>query len=105
MIENPATDATFEAAQTDDLARIVMALAQEVWVMRDRMFVTEALLEEKAGITGEQIEDFALQPEMAAALQAMRDRFATKVLGAPLAATERSIEQILARAGIANAGA
>lgn len=104
MIDNPPTDATFDSAQTDDLARMVMALAQEVWVMRDRMFVTERLLEQKAGITPDEIEDFALEPELAAQLQAMRDRYAAKVLGAPLAGKERSVEQIIARAGLTKAG-
>lgn len=104
MLENPATDAIFEAGQSDDLARIVMALTQEVWVMRDRMYVTEKLLETKAGITPDQIDDFAIEPEMAAELQAMRDRYATKVLGAPIAGKERSVEQILERAGLARSG-
>ena len=101
MLENPPTDATIEASQTDDLARILMALTQEVWAMRDRIYVTERLLETTSGITPDMIDDFALTPEMAAELQALRDRFATKVLGAPLAGKERSVEQIVARAGLA----
>ncbi len=103
MLESPNPDATFDAANTDDLARMVMALMQEVWVMRDRMFITEKLLETKTGITPDQIDDFVLDPEMAEELMKMRDNYAAKVLGAPVAGKERSVAAILERAGLAGA--
>lgn len=100
MLDSPQTEAVFTAESTDDLARMVMALTQEVWVIRDRMFITERLLEAKAGITPEQIDDFVLDPVMEKELAKERDRYAAKIIGAPLAGKERSIDAILSRAGL-----
>ena len=88
------------AESMDDLSRIVMALAQEVWILRDRMAVTERLLAERAGITAADIDDYAGDAAYKAVMEALRDRFAAKVVGAPLAARERSVDQILGRAGL-----
>ena len=96
----PPTDATLNAINVDDLGRMVMALAQEVWVMRDRMAITEKLLEEKAGITPDQIDDYVADASTKAAIEALRDRFAAKVLGAPVAGRERGVDAILERAGL-----
>ncbi|MDE1149950.1 MAG: hypothetical protein PW843_25645 [Azospirillaceae bacterium] len=83
----------------DDVARILMTLVTEVWVMRDRMAITERLLAEKAGITAADIDDYAGDPAFKADLERQRDQFVSTVLGAPLAARERGVDQILARAG------
>jgi hypothetical protein len=93
------TDATLDENNIDDLSRMVMALVQEVWIMRDRMAVTEQLLEEHLDITPEAIDNFVGSPEYSDAIQKMRDQFAMRIVGAPLAARERSVEQILQRAG------
>jgi hypothetical protein len=91
-------------ANIDDLARIVTALVQESWVMRDRMAVTERLLEEKAGIMSADIDNYVGDPAFKAQTEALRNRFVAKVMGAPLAARERSVDQILARAGMVKGG-
>jgi hypothetical protein len=88
-------------ADIDDVARILMTLMTEVWVMRDRMAVTERLLEEKAGITAAEIDDYVGDAAFRAGLERQRDQFVATVLGAPLAARERGVDQILARAGFA----
>lgn len=94
-----------DVANIDDLARMLTALMQESWVMRDRMAVIEQLLEERVGITAADIDDFVGTPAARAETAAMRDRFIGKVAGAPLAARERGVDQILARAGMAREGA
>jgi hypothetical protein len=99
------SDATLDRSNIDDLSRMLMALVQEVWIMRDRMAVTEQLLEEKAGISAADIDSFVGDPEYQEAIRAMRDNFAMRIVGAPLAARERSVEQILERAGFAAPGA
>lgn len=93
------SESTLNESNIDDLSRMLMALVQEVWIMRDRMAVTEQLLEEKLGVTASDIDDFVGSPEYAEAIQTMRDGFAMRIVGAPLAARERSLEQILERAG------
>lgn len=98
------TDATVPAESIDDLSRIVMALVQEVWVMRDRMAVTEQLLAERANISAADIDDYVGGTPFKRDIEKLRDRFAAKVIGAPLAARERSVDQILARAGLLPVG-
>ena len=82
----------------DDLARMVTALLSEVWIMRDRMAVMEKLLGAKLEVSSQQIDDFIPNPEFAGYLEGLRDRLVTNVIGAPLAAKERSVDAILERA-------
>lgn len=89
-----------DANNIDDIARMLMALAQETWAMRDRMAVTEKLLAEKIGITSADIDDYVADATFKGEMEKLRDRFVGKVAGAPLAARERSVDQILARAGM-----
>jgi hypothetical protein len=94
------TDATLDAMNTDDLGRMVMALVQEVWIMRDRMAVTEKLLEVKAGITRADIDDYVQDVSTRADIEALRDLYVNRVIGAPLAGRERTVGDILARNGL-----
>ncbi|HWU03769.1 MAG TPA: hypothetical protein VN222_13605 [Novosphingobium sp.] len=96
----PPTDATLNAINVDGLGRMVMALAQEVWVIRDRLVITEKLLEEKAGITAADIDDYVADEATKAHIEALRDRFAAKVIGAPVAGHDRSVDAIIERAGL-----
>jgi len=48
----------FEDADVERLTNIVMALAQEVSVMRERLDTVERLLERKGSITRDDIENF-----------------------------------------------
>lgn len=84
----------------DDLGRMLLALLSEVWIMRDRMAITEELLLQKAGISSAEIDDYLPSPELAAKLGALRERFVMNVVGAPLSDVERDVDAILARAGL-----
>lgn len=83
-----------------DVARMLMALASEVWIMRDRQIVTEYLLETKGSVTREDLDEFVPSGELAAQITAERERFARLVAGAPIAAVRRSVPEILERAGL-----
>jgi len=84
----------------DDLGRMVLALLSEVWIMRDRMAITEELLFRKAGISSAEIDELVPSPELAAKLNALRERFVVNVVGAPLSGVDRDVDTILARAGL-----
>jgi len=84
----------------DDLGRMLLALMSEVWIMRDRMAITEELLHSKTGITSAEIDDFLPSPELSAKLNALRERFTMNVVGAPLSGVDRDVDTILARAGL-----
>ncbi|MEE4454008.1 hypothetical protein [Novosphingobium resinovorum] len=83
-----------------DVARMLMALASEVWIMRDRQIVTEYLLETKGSVTREDLDEFVPSGDLAAQITAERERFARLVAGAPIAAVRRSVPEILDRAGL-----
>lgn len=93
------TDTKLDTGNVDDLGRMVMALVQEVWIMRDRMAITELLLAERTGITAADIDDYVPSADTAVELERLRDQFAARIVGAPIAARERSVDQILQRAG------
>ena len=85
----------------DDLGRMVVALLSELWIMRDRMARTEALLAQKGTVTVQEIEGYQPSPAITADIEAVRDRMVASVLGAPIAAHKRSVDDVLARAGLA----
>lgn len=83
----------------DDLGRMVVALLSELWIMRDRMAVLETLLAKANIIAPDAIEQFSYTPEQEDEMERLRDRIVASVVGAPVAAKERSVDQILERAG------
>jgi len=84
----------------DDLGRMVTALLTELWITRDRVAVLEQLLEDKKIVLPGEVDDYIPSEDFEADLERIRDRMAANVIGAPLAARERSVDQILARAGM-----
>ncbi len=58
----------------DNLVSVVIAMNTEVWTLRRRMKVVEAVLESK-GITNEMIEKYVPTAEQEAAWRKDRDRF------------------------------
>ncbi len=58
----------------DNIVASMMALGTEVWSMRRRMKVLEAVLEQK-GVTKEMVEQYVPTAEQEAAWQKDRDRF------------------------------
>jgi hypothetical protein len=85
----------------DDLARMVTALLSEIWIMRDRMAVMEKMLADKTDVTSQALDDYVPSPEFSKELELLRDRMVNNVIGAPIAAKERSVDAILARAKLA----
>jgi len=65
-LEDPVLDAT---------VRMVVELAAQVWVERERRLVLEALLESRGAVSREAIESFKPDAAQAAALKAERARF------------------------------
>jgi nitrogen regulatory protein PII-like uncharacterized protein len=83
----------------DDLGRMVVALLSEFWIMRDRMAILENLLVKAKVLGPDEIEEFSYTPEQEEEMEKLRDRIVAAVIGAPVAAKERSVDQILERAG------
>jgi hypothetical protein len=83
----------------DDLARMVVALLSELWIVRDRIAVLEALLTEKGVLPDGAPDNFEWPADKAEQMEALRDTMMAAVIGAPVAAKRRSVEDILARAG------
>ena len=60
-------------AQLDNLALALLEMAKEMWVMKDRQMLTEALLREKSLLL--ELDSFQPGPELSASIAAERDRF------------------------------
>ncbi len=87
----------------DDLGRMLMALLSEHWILRDRFAILEHLMIERGLIAAGELDDHVPSQEVAAEISILRERAVTAVVGAPLAAADRSVEAILARAGFGKA--
>jgi hypothetical protein len=69
-LADPALDATI---------RMVVELAAQVWVDRERLLVMEALLAERGVVTREALEAYKPTEQMAAAIKAQRNQFVAEV--------------------------
>jgi hypothetical protein len=96
----PEENTHLVAGNIDDLDRMVTALLTELWITRDRLAVLEHLIEARGGPGSTDVDTFVPTPEFTARAAGIRDRMVANVAGAPLAARERSVDQILARAGM-----
>jgi len=65
--------AFFEAPGMDQLLSMVLELAAEQWVVRERVFILEAVLKQKGVDVSDAIENYAPGAEEAAVLAKMRD--------------------------------
>lgn len=68
--------------QLDDLGRTVLLLARELWVVKDRQRVLEAVLGERGIDVADAVRDYQPSGALAEALAAERDRFAQAVIDA-----------------------
>jgi hypothetical protein len=71
--------------QPEDIDRLgdaLIALTQEVWVLRDRQQVLETLLAEAGVLSPQAVESFQPDAELSAALDADRQQLINAVLGA-----------------------
>lgn len=64
------------------LFQALAALAEEVWIMKDRQRVTEAVLAKHGLDIAEEVDLFQPDEALAEALDAERERFIAAVLGA-----------------------
>ena len=64
----------------DALVNMIMELAAQVWVNRERMTALEAVLEDQGQLATDAVEGYRHTPERAAALRAERDRFVADLL-------------------------
>lgn len=85
---------------TEDLGRMLMALLSEFWILRDRVAVLETMLEEKADISSAAIDNYVPSPQFEEQLRKLRDQVARSVVGAPLLAENRTVDNILKHAGL-----
>lgn len=67
----------------DGLGRMIIALAREVWVLRDRLTIAEQLLEEHGVFPRSAIDTYVPSAELEAELLADSDTFVERVMGAP----------------------
>lgn len=70
----------FADPSIDRIMGVVMALAGEVYVLRDRMRVLEARLSEQGVLAPGALDAWTPTPEQALATQADRDAFVTHLL-------------------------
>ncbi len=76
---------------------MLMALLSEHWILRDRFALLEALMIERGALADGELEDYVPSADVAARIEALRNRTVSAVIGAPLAARERSVDAILGR--------
>ncbi len=69
----------FDAQGVDELVSISMTLAQELWVMKERLATVEAAAAKKGVILADEIEGLAFTPEQRAALDAEKKAFIDRV--------------------------
>lgn len=84
----------------DDLGRMITALVCELWITRDRLAIVEDKLVERQILTEGEVDAFEWPQGKAARMEQLRDKVVGAIVGAPLAADDRSIEAILRRAGL-----
>ncbi len=68
--------------QIDDVANTLLVLARELWVVKDRQRVLEALLADNNIIAAGAVPDHQPGPTLTAELAAERDRFTASVMEA-----------------------
>jgi hypothetical protein len=66
----------------DDVARMCLELAGEVWVLRDRIRVLESLLEQSGALPPGAVDAAEPDDELAGRLEHERTRFVERLLGA-----------------------
>jgi hypothetical protein len=70
------------ALDTDSLMRMILELASEVWVQRDRLEIIEHFLDERGQVTRADIDEYVPTDETKDALAAGRRQFVERLLSA-----------------------
>lgn len=76
------------AQDTDSLMRMILELASEVWVQRDRLEVIEHFLDERGQVTRADIDEYVPTDDVKGALAAGRRQFVERLLSAAQHGTE-----------------
>ena len=76
------TDAHFKPADLDRLGQALLTLTKEVWVLRDRQRILEALLEKNGIVETAALETFEPDSELADTLATERRELIERVLNA-----------------------
>lgn len=80
-----ASPSYLQNATNDELARMVTALTEELWILRDRLMTLEQVLEDADVVTVDDVEMHEPAEALDTRLRRERQRVIRKVLGAPLA--------------------
>jgi hypothetical protein len=76
------------ALDTDSLMRMILELASEVWVQRDRLEIIEQLLDEHGQVSRAEIDGYVPTDSVKEALAAGRRQFIDRLLSAALHGSE-----------------
>lgn len=77
-----------QPGQIDDVANALLVLARELWVVKDRQRVLEALLAENNILVPGAVADHQPGPALAAELETERTRYTNALMGALCPAAE-----------------
>ena len=72
--------ATLNNSDVGDVGMAVLSLAKELWLMRDRMAILEAVLAQKGIDVSQEIENFQPDPSMQAELDQQANAMITQLL-------------------------
>ena len=77
----PPETAILKDAHIDDVARGLLALAREVWVLTDRVMIMEALLEDR-GVSSGMIDNFQPDEKLELELKKRREAMLGRLMTA-----------------------
>lgn len=84
----PRQGVALAPAQLDDVANTMLVLARELWVVKDRQRVLEALLAEHGVLVPGAVADHQPGPALAVELETERDRYTAAIMEALCPRTE-----------------
>ena len=94
-----ASDASFfEQPYIDELVKMNTELLTELWVLKDRVYILEKILEEKKYVNIEEINNYMPQGDFIKFLDKERENLIKKVIEAPLKKNKnRTVNSILSK--------
>ncbi|QCX28008.1 hypothetical protein [Nocardioides jishulii] len=85
----PNRPAYLGSDRLDDLARMLTEVTSELWILKDRNMVLEALLAEAGVVTPASVEGYQPDDETAQRIAAERSAFTARIFGAVLPNDQR----------------
>lgn len=83
-------DDALDKAKHEDLFRIITELAEEVWVLRDRLTVLEVLLDRHDLLQREEVNRFVPEGALSEEITETRSAYVAHVFGAPFTRRSRA---------------